>query len=262
MGFFNKKVGLALGSGGGKGITHVGVLKELEANNIKIDYITGCSAGALFGALYATTKSVRTMEKLLNSLDKKVFTKYFYDISLKEGLVKGQKMLDLLGDLIPDDMLIQDTQIPFAVVATDRDKGEKVVIKEGNLWKAVRASMSIPLIFEPVEFEGKILVDGGVSETVPVVTARELGAERVIGVNLNYEIATVDPNKSNVFDVGLNMIDLFCKEIARRDCLNADVTINMLIAYAPLSAFGEDSTPYIEMGRQATRKVMDRIRLL
>ena len=199
MGLFNKKVGLALGSGGGKGITHVGVLKELEANNVKIDYITGCSAGALIGAMYAATKSVRTIEELLMKLDKKQFNEYFYELSLKEGLIKGDKLQGLLDGLIPEDMLIQDTQIPFAVVATDRDKGEKVVIKEGNLRNAVRASMSIPLVFEPsLSTKGRTLVDGGVSETVPVMTARELGAERVIGVNLNYEIATVGKDKSNL----------------------------------------------------------------
>ena len=160
-------------------------------------------------------------------------------------------------------MVIQDTRIPFAVVTTDRDTGERVVLREGNLRKAIRASMSIPLIFEPVEYNGKTLIDGGVSETVPVQTAKEMeGAERVIAVNSSMPRLRKMKEKPTVGEIARNLMDLFCKTIAERDCQAADVVIKMPIEYTPLSAFGEDSKPYIELGQKTTREVMDKIKAL
>ena len=110
---FKKKIGLALGAGSAKGLAHIGVIKELEKNNIAIDYIAGTSIGAIVGGFYAYTKNIKALEELAYSQGYKEMFDAFFDPSLKSGVFKGEKVLNMLGGYIPDDVLIQDTKIPF-----------------------------------------------------------------------------------------------------------------------------------------------------
>jgi len=209
------KVGLALGGGGARGLAHIGVLKVLEKENIPIDLITGTSMGAIIGAVYALKKDISSLEKITEKYsvisefnidlsfsekerkDKPFFLKKMSDF-LKKGYIlnleltkkyinDGEGLRRVISELV-NNKTFEDTQIPFAVVAADLVKGEKVIIREGKLFDALLASASIPGMFPPIIFDKKILVDGGIVDVVPIETAKSLGANFVIGVNVSQTI--------------------------------------------------------------------------
>lgn len=159
-----KKVGLALGSGSVRGMAHIGALKVLEENRIPIDYISGTSAGALVGALYASGMSIGEIEDLVKTIKWEKLLDFSHPQS---GLVRGKNIEVFLRKLIKNKSF-DDLKIPFACVAVDIKTGEKIIFDEGNVAKAVRASISIPAFFEPVKMGRMLLVDGGVLDPVPV----------------------------------------------------------------------------------------------
>ena len=262
---FKKKIGLALGAGSAKGLAHIGVIKELEKNNIAIDYIAGTSIGAIVGGFYAYTKNIKVLEELAYSQGYKEMFDAFFDPSLKSGVFKGEKVLNMLGGYIPDDVLIQDTKIPFAAVATDINTAQQVVIREGSLKAAIRASMSIPLLFRPVEHERKVLIDGGTTNPVPVDVVRDMGAQKVIAVNLYSQMfpKQLDINKMNFMQIIEAMVDTSLYNLSKEGTKKADIGLNLPIdPDLPITAFAEDPSALIEIGEKATREVIDKIRLL
>jgi len=209
------KVGLALGGGGARGLAHIGVLKVLEKENIPIDLITGTSMGAIIGAVYALKKDISAIEKITEKYskisefnidlsfsekerkDKPFFLKKMSDF-LKRGYIlnlelrrkyinDGEGVKKVIKDLVGD-KAFTDTKIPFAAVAADLAKGEKVIIRKGKLFDALLASASIPGMFPPVILDKKILVDGGIVDVVPIEAAKSLGANFVIGVNVSQTV--------------------------------------------------------------------------
>lgn len=176
------KIGLALGSGGAKGLAHIGVLKAFEKTDIDIDFIAGSSIGALIGAYYAAHPSLHKLEEFILSFDKRKGFMLF-DPTLRGGLLKGNKIEKLISELL-DEANFESLRIPYLAVATDINTAEKVVINSGDLAKAVRASISVPAVFQPVDFQKKVLADGGLSDPVPSDTVRKMGADIVIGVNV------------------------------------------------------------------------------
>jgi len=209
------KVGLALGGGGARGLAHIGVLKVLERENIPIDLITGTSMGAIIGGVYALKKDISAIEKIAEKYskisefnidfsfsekerkDKPFFLKKMSDF-LKKGYIlnlelrrkyidEGEGIKKIIKDLVGD-KAFTDTKIPFAVVAADLVKGEKVILNQGKLFDALLASSSIPGMFPPVILDKKILVDGGIVDVVPIQAAQSLGANFVIGVNVGQTI--------------------------------------------------------------------------
>jgi NTE family protein len=208
------KIGLALSGGGAKGCAHVGVLRQLEAMNIPIDYIAGTSMGSVVGSLYASGMSPEEIEKELTTIDwdevlndSTAFEKLTYQrkyektrypstaevgirngkIAFAAGIKTGQKLSFLLANyLLPhlDQTDFSKLPVPFAAVATDLETGEPVVLASGDLAEAVRASMSIPGAFTPVNWGDRILVDGGVAMNVPVDVVRRMGADIVIAVDI------------------------------------------------------------------------------
>ena len=178
-----KKVGLALGGGAARGLSHIGVLKVLEENKIYPDVITGTSIGALVGALYAGGIPIKDIEQFAVGLDFKCLA-LLTDITLPvSGLIGGKRIITLIKSILGD-LTFSQLKHEFACVATDIITGEQVVLQEGSLVEAVRASISLPGIFTPVRITGRHLVDGGLVNEVPVSVCRELGAEFVIGVNV------------------------------------------------------------------------------
>ncbi|MEM6320981.1 MAG: patatin-like phospholipase family protein [Bacteroidota bacterium] len=206
------KIGYAFGGGGAKGIAEIGVLKVLEEAGIRPDYITGTSIGSIVGGLYAIGYSVEELEALANEID---WNYYFNDelsrtdlpieerlisdryqlklniengkIRLPGGFVQGQKVGLLLSQLtLPvhgvDDF--DDFDIPFRCVAADFETGDPIVLGSGSLAKSIRASMSIPSIFEPIEIDGKLLIDGGVVRNLPVQEVKEMGADIIIAIDV------------------------------------------------------------------------------
>lgn len=179
-----KKVGLALGGGGPKGLAHIGAIKVLVENNISIDMIAGCSAGALIGGIYALKKDIYEVEKLARSLTYKEFFNIFFDPYLRGGIIKGDGIVKFLEKQIGR-VNIEELAIPFRAVAADYMSGKTFVFDRGDLAQAIRASGSVPFYFEPIYVEDSNLIDGSASMPVPVQIVRDMGADVVIAINLD-----------------------------------------------------------------------------
>ncbi|TET40997.1 MAG: hypothetical protein E3J66_06045 [Dehalococcoidia bacterium] len=187
------KVGFALSCGAAHGMAHIGVLKALEEESIPIDMIAGTSAGAVVGACYAKERSVAILEEITLGIDWKTVAR-FIDPNLPflgKGFLHGQKVKSLLSSIIGD-VKFEDLEIPFVVVAADARNMEEIVINTGPVIEAVRASMSMPVIFTPVKWGNRFLVDGGVVNPMPVDVVRNMGAEIVVGVDV---LCTGQPRK-------------------------------------------------------------------
>lgn len=233
------KIGLVLGGGGAAGVSHVGVLKVLEANNIPIDVIAGNSMGAIVGSLYASGMSAAQIETVVNELDwlslfrddashqnksyqqKQQSADFFSAFSmgvskdgvkLPSGLIDGQRLIFELRRLLKPVERVSDFDrlpIPFRAVATDIRTGETVVLKSGNLATAVRASMSIPGLFAPVMIDKRLLVDGLVSNNLPVDIAKQMGADIVIVSSIPSE---TNRELNSALDISLQSMDLLMRK--------------------------------------------------
>ena len=215
-----RKVGLALGAGGTRGFAHIGVIKALEENGIKIDYVTGTSMGAVVGGLYVCGSDLNLVPAFLNQMDEKAF--YDYQIP-KMGLIAGKKLEELIK-LLTKNMDFNETKVPFACVACDFNKARAHVFTEGKIYKAIRSSISVPGVFEPYRYDGKIFVDGAVVDRVPVQTCRDLGADVVIGVDVGYKGTPVEDPK-NIMEVFMSTIDFMGWEMTRHKISTADYMI-------------------------------------
>jgi NTE family protein len=180
------KIGLALGSGSARGLAHLGVIRAIEEAGIEVSFIAGSSMGALVGAIYAAGK-INELEAAFRTFDWKKTASFFDVVLPKSGLLDGAKVSELVRTHIHTDTIEMLTK-PFAAVATDIVSGEEVIIRSGDVIEAVRASISVPGIFTPVRNNGRILVDGGLTNPVPVSAVRAMGADIVIAVDLNHEI--------------------------------------------------------------------------
>ena len=228
MNLFNrksdKKVGLALGGGATLGGAHVGVLRALEETELSIDYIAGTSIGAMVGALYAFGMPVDEIEQIALDLD-------WPDISglalSKRGLLNNNEMGKLLDKHLGD-VHFDDADIPFAAVTTDISTGEKVILDEGDVSEAVKASTCIPVLFEPIEYNGRLLVDGGLKESVPLSAIQQMGAEYTIGVDLNAHRKYKRPE--NILDILNNTLEIALKHLANVNSREIDLLIQPNLA--------------------------------
>lgn len=174
-----KKVGLALGGGAAKGFAHVGVLKVLEENNIPIDMVSGTSMGGLIGAMHCSGLKAEEIENLIN----KITWRKLIDPSIpRRGLIKGDAIKNKIGENIKQ--YFSELSKPLFITATDLLNQKEIIFNKGNLPKAVRATISLPGIFNPVEHNNTLLVDGGVSDILPIEILRKQGAELIIAVNV------------------------------------------------------------------------------
>ncbi|MCD6116979.1 patatin-like phospholipase family protein [bacterium] len=164
----HKKLGIALGSGGAKGIAHIGVLEVLEEKNIAINEISGSSIGAMIGAAYASGVTIEEMKEIAFSIDlKKLWTFFDFTNPMTGGLIKGDVVEEFLDTILPVKRF-EELQIPFKCVATDLKTGEPVIFDTGDLVPAVRASISLPGFFKPYKYQERLLMDGGIVNPVPV----------------------------------------------------------------------------------------------
>jgi len=230
-----KKIGLALGGGAVLGAAHIGVLRAMEEMDVEISYITGTSIGAFVGALYAFGNTSKEIEKIALELN-------WMDISgiaiFESGLLSNAKLGELLKKSLGEKK-IEEADIPFAAIATDISNGDKIIIDKGSVTQAVMASTCIPGVFSPVEWDEKLLVDGGIVENIPIDTAKKIGAEYVIGVDLNAKKIYNKPD--SLLDVMINSFHFTLKAAAKYQTENADILI------APdLSKFNMVSTDQIK----------------
>lgn len=178
------KIGLALGGGGARGLAHLGVLKVLEKEKIKIDYICGVSMGAFIAACYALGLNLNALEKEVVKTTKRKAIKELLDLNgFKVSILKGKKTEKYIKKYLGD-YNFSDSKIPLIIVATDLANGDEILLKEGNISQSVLASLSVPGIFPPVKINDRYLVDGGVVNCTPVDVVEKMGADLVIGVDL------------------------------------------------------------------------------
>ena len=231
----NKKIGLALGGGAVLGAAHIGVLKALEELKIPIDYIAGTSIGAFVAAFYAFDKTWKEIEEIALKLK-------WIDISglslSQYGLLSNEKLGELIIEYIGDKKFEQSF-IPMAMVATDISNGKKVVLKKGSVAEAAMASTAIPGIFKPLEIDGKLLVDGGIVENVPIRTLKDMGADYIIGVDLNAKHSYNKPN--NIVDVMVNSFHFTLQASAKLQTKDADLLIQ-----PDLSSFNRSDMDQVE----------------
>jgi NTE family protein len=187
--FRNIKSGLALGSGGAKGLSHIAVIEYLTGMGIPIDMIAGSSIGAVAGAVYCSGKLEAFRHDMLTFTKKELLS--VFDLTVpKSGLLKGNDFTEFMKRYIPADTKIEDFHIPLAIVATDFYTGKGIVFRKGNVLEALRASVSIPGVFVPVAYNDTFLVDGGVANPLPVDVIRRMGAGFTVAVNLHPGIKT------------------------------------------------------------------------
>jgi NTE family protein len=209
-------IAVALGGGGAKGFAHIGVLKMLESHGIKPRIVTGTSAGSFVGAIYASGRSPYQLQEVALALEEADIRDLTFS---KQGFLEGQKLQDYVNRQIGN-RLIQQLPLRFAAVATQLDTGAKVAFNRGNTGQAVRASCSIPNVFIPATINGKRYVDGGLVSPVPVSTARDMGADLVIAVDIT---ARPKPGQATslwgLLDQSLNIMGMqgLAQELAQAD---------------------------------------------
>jgi len=257
------KIGLALGGGGPRGLAHIGVIKVLEENNIPIDFIAGSSIGAMIGGFYAATKDIDRVEKIALGTNWKIILALI-DPSFRQGLFIGKKVSDFIEKHV-EKKQFKDLKVPLSVVATNFRNGEAVVINEGDVASAIRASISLPLIFKPVEREGKLLVDGGLSLPVPVEVARKMGAELIIAVDLYADLFTSGSSKESqefgFYKIADNSFNIMLHHLARHNIKNADININPPVGKAHWGKFA-DGEDIILAGEKSARKILPQLKEL
>ena len=273
-----RPLGLALGGGSARGYAHIGVLKVLERADVRPDLITGTSIGAVFGAVAATGYTAEDIERLFGELSARQILWMVRPHPTKTGMFDLRGLMSVLGDLLPSDFA--DLAIPFACVSTDLLTGRPVVHLEGDLLTAIRATVSIPLAFEPVRDDGRLLVDGGLVEPVPVATARLLGARSVVAVTLNVvsrrpfasegrrrsrkKTATLGdalPEPARRWQIAATAADITERRLAELALADADVVIAPKIEDFTQMSF-MDASPLIALGEAAAQEMLPAIRAL
>jgi NTE family protein len=181
-----EKIGLVLGGGGARGLAHIGVLRVLEREAIPIDLIAGTSMGGLVGALYSAGIPIDDLDHEVNKLSSLTEQLRLLDVSVSAaGLsVRGRRIYNYMADLLGEELTFSDLRIPLAMVAVDLNSGRDIVLQGGLVIDAVRASISIPGIFMPMELAEYRLVDGGVLDNVPVDVAVAMGATKTIAIDV------------------------------------------------------------------------------
>lgn len=247
------KIGLALGSGGARGFAHLGVIKVLVENGIPIDYIAGSSMGSLVACFYGAGLEMDRLYKISTAFKRK----YYLDFTIpKMGFISGKRVKELIR-VFTKGKRLEELMIPVSVVATDLMTGEKVVFTEGSIADAVRASISIPGVFVPEKLNGRLLVDGGVVDRVPVSVVKKMGADLVIAVDVsrvktNAEITTI-------YDVIMQSLDIMQMELMENRQIASDVMIRPRAEMYSSRAF-TNIDELILLGEEEARKQINQIK--
>ena len=287
------KVGLVLGGGGARGAAHIGVLQELERHRIPIDAIAGTSMGAIVGGLYASGMTPDELEQLVTSLDwadaltdmparkylsfrrKQDDAQYPIDLEvglrdgsllLPKGVIQGQKLDLILRELTIDVSHLtdfDDLPIPFRAIASDIERGEPYVMGQGDLARAIRASMSVPGVFAPVRLDDRLLVDGGIVGNLPIDVIREMGVDIIIAVDVEFPLYAADELDSAVTISEQMLTILIRKETLRQiETLgDEDILIRPELGTFASTSFGEIETA-IRPGAEAANAASGQLRRL
>lgn len=254
---FKPKVALVLSGGAARGFAHVGVIRALEQEKIPIDLIVGTSVGSLIGAIYASDRNSFELEWTAFQLEKDDLLDYgMFTAITGMGLAEGAKLEEFVKAKIPT-INIENLKLPFAAVATDLNLGKRVVLTKGSVVKAVHASSAIPGVFEPVQHQGRLLVDGGVTDNIPIDVARQLGADFVIAVDISENVE--NHNITNLVDVMLQAVNIMFNENVLSHRNNADVLITPAVGKVAMLDFTQKKQ-CMQAGIEATQKAMPELR--
>lgn len=267
-----KTLGLALGGGGARGCAHIGVIKALQEAQISIDYVAGSSIGAVVGGLFAAGR-LDALEHYLNQLNKRDVLRKF-DLTLRaNGFFKGDRIMKTLEKLLQK-RTFSDCHIPFAATALDVITGQELVLQEGDLTQAIRASLSIPGVFSTVKKGNYQLIDGGTLNPLPVDIVRGMGADVVIGVDLGHQYieekrllnsdSKKKPKKWDTrFGVSESAVFLMLNKITQFNLKNhpAEKVLNMRLGATRLFDFYRAHW-LIDQGYQQTKKHLKEIETL
>lgn len=231
-----KKVGLALGGGGAKGLAHIGVIRELERAGVEISCIAGTSMGALVGGFYAATKNIGALENIfLRVRDEDILSTSSMLRGKGKGLFRDARITDVIEDYLKG-VKIEDCKIPFKAIATDVKTGAEMVIEKGNLIEAIKASTALPLVFAPVEIDGKLLMDGGFVNPVPADVVRGMPSDYVLAIDVCSKWVDFSEESfglAKVYSMIPKALSIIEYQIARRILPEAD-----FVLYPPVSGFG------------------------
>ena len=255
-----KKVGVALASGGGRGVAHIGVLQVLTEHHIPIDMVSGTSAGALVAAIYAAGTDLYMLEKYLCTL----VPKDLIDPTMvtRGGFISGNKVSELVR-VLSHDLSVGETRIPCFIGAADLETAEFHIFEHCKLYEAARASMAIPGVFTPVNIEGHWYIDGGTLQELPVEILRQNGADIVIGVDLSIKKRfTVTEDKApGAHATLLRAFGIMQKEISRLRQDDVDVRIRPDVSFmGMISTAGAEEA--IKIGRACAEQALPAIEAL
>ena len=247
------KIALALGGGAARGFAHIGVIKALEAQGIVPDMVVGTSAGSVVGALYASGMSGFDLQQLALQMQEDLLADWTLP---NRGVLKGEALQDFINQEVKN-LSIQKMPKPLGVVATDLQSGEMVLFRLGNTGIAVRASSAVPGVFQPVEISGRDYVDGGLTSPVPAQSARSMGADFVIAVDIS-NVARRD-KLTGTLDVLLQTFAIMGHAISRHELEDADVVIRPKTAAVSSTDF-EDRHLAILEGEKAAAAIMPELK--
>lgn len=251
------KVALVLSGGAARGFAHIGVIRALEQEKIPVDLIVGTSVGSLIGAIYASDRNSFELEWTAFKLEKdSIFDYGMFTAITGMGLAEGARLEEFVKTKIPA-ANIEQLKIPFAAVATDLNLGQRVVLDRGSVVKAVHASSAIPGVFEPVKHQGRLLVDGGVTDNIPIAVAREKGADIVIAVDISENVENY--NITNLVDVMLQAVNIMFNENVLSRKKDADVLITPAVGKVAMLDFSQKKQ-CMQAGIEATQKAMPEIK--
>ncbi len=280
------KIGLALGGGGARGLSHIGVLRVFEKENIPIFQITGCSIGALIGGLYAQYQSADRVQEffsdlfrhpifkeldiqVFNTMDTdgpaRYFNNYLNQLKMYFSLLKtinarsvfSEEMIDKIFALYPD-ATIESLPVRFACIATDLLSGREIVLNEGSLRTAVRASSSIPGIFPPVKLHDLLLVDGAATDSIPVQIVKGQGAHYVFAVDVSKCIENDSP-LSNGLQIIYRAEDIVTYHLTQERLVGADLVLRPEVRHFSWAAVNK-MDEIIAAGEQAAKEALPRIK--
>ena len=251
-----KKVGVALGSGGARGFCHIGVLQVLAENRIPVDFVSGCSMGAIVGGCFCAGVPLEKLRETAEKITQMVVMDI--NISVKNfGLIKGRRAVNVIKPLVGD-TTIEECKIPVRATATDLTSGHLKVFDSGKLINAIRASMSIPVAFHAVETEREILVDGGVLERVPIDCCKQMGADVIIAIDALGGAPGTDYRPTGLLDAFERSYLLMDWRNCKENLKKADLVITPDQGNRSVWRF-KDNAYSIECGRIAAQEMLPQI---
>jgi NTE family protein len=282
------KLGLALGGGGARGLAHIGVLKTLDSEGIKINSISGCSMGAIVGGLYAYYGNAKQVEEFIlqaiihpkfislgieklnenvKKPDKNYFEQFFDYVGTRLQAYKSLTSLSYFDDLLTKeiyemipDVAIESLNLNFSAIATDLNSGEEINFTKGSLRNAIRASSAIPGIFPPVKYKNYFLVDGSASESVPAAKVREIGADRILAVDVTRSLKVVN-QPQNIIDILYRTEDITSFHLSILRLREADLVIRPQVKQLSWTNF-EQAEEIIAAGEIVTKENLNEIKKL